>query len=239
MSSSGQLALSFFPGPSFAEVDFRRAESNAAACAWLCRTAEWPNHRLALWGEAGCGKTHLLHIWSRQSGAMLCSGFQLPGLTDVQGTGIAVDDADAISDERALLHLLNAADETGTPVLLAARTPPARWGVGLADLASRLRAMMAVEIGAPEDSLLQALLARLLADRQLRLPGTVQDWLVRRLPRSAAALREAVERLDAAALDEHRTITARFAARVLAPVLGPDEISQSDDAPSRDDRSLL
>jgi chromosomal replication initiation ATPase DnaA len=240
MSSSGQLALSFFRGPSFAEVDFCRAESNAAACAWLCRTAEWPNHRLALWGEAGCGKTHLLRIWSQQSGAMLCSRFQLPGLPDVQGTGIAIDDAaDVIGDERALLHLLNAADEVGTPVLLAARTPPARWGVSLPDLASRLRAMMAVEIGAPEDTLLQALLARLLADRQLRLPGAVQDWLVRRLPRSAAALRDAVERLDAAALDEHRTITARFAARVLAPVLGPDEISRSGGAPSQDDRSLL
>jgi chromosomal replication initiation ATPase DnaA len=239
MSSSGQLALSFFRGPSFAEVDFCRAESNAAACAWLCRTAEWPNHRLALWGEAGCGKTHLLHIWSQQSGAMVCRGLQLPGLPDVRGTGIAIDDADVIGDERALLHLLNAAEEAGMPVLLAARPSPARWGVGLPDLASRLRAMMTVEIGAPEDTLLQALLARLLADRQLRLPATVQGWLVRRLPRSAAALRDAVERLDAAALDEHRTITARFAARVLAPVLGPDEISRSGGAPSQDDRSLL
>jgi chromosomal replication initiation ATPase DnaA len=239
MSSSGQFALSFFRGPSFAEVDFCRAESNAAACAWLWRTAEWPNHRLALWGEAGCGKTHLLHIWSRQSRAMVSSGFQLPGLHDVEGTGIAIDDADVIGDERALLHLLNAADEAGTPVMLAARMPPARWEVGLPDLASRLRAMLAVEIGAPEDTLLQALLARLLADRQLRLPGTVQDWLVRRLPRSAAALRDAVERLDAAALDEHRTITARFAARVLAPVLEPDEFSRSGGALSRDDRSLL
>ncbi len=54
------------------------------------------------------------------------------------------------------------------PVLLAARAPPARWQFGLADLASRLRAITAVEIGPPEDTLLRILLARLLAERQLR-----------------------------------------------------------------------
>ena len=82
--------------------------------------------------------------------------------------------------------------------------------------------------------MLRALLARLLADRQLRLPESVQEWLLRRLPRSAAALHEAVARLDAAALDQHRNITVPFAARVLADVLAPDEISGVSGRPSRE-----
>ena len=96
-----------------------------------------------------------------------------------------------------------------------------------------------MEIGPPEDTLLRALLARLLADRQLRLPEAVQEWLVRRLPRSAAALHEAVARLDAVALDQHRNITVPFAARVLADVLAPDEISGSEGDPSREGEALL
>ena len=99
--------------------------------------------------------------------------------------------------------------------------------------------MTAVEIGPPEDTLLRALLARLLADRQLRLPEPVQEWLVRRLPRSAAALHDAVERLDAVALDQHRNITVPFAARVLADVLAPDEISGSESDPSQEGDALL
>ena len=94
--------------------------------------------------------------------------------------------------------------------------------------------MTAVEIGPPEDTLLRALLARLLADRQLRLPEPVQEWLVRRLPRSAAALHDAVARLDAVALDQHRNITVPFAARVLADLLAPDEISGTERDPSRE-----
>jgi chromosomal replication initiation ATPase DnaA len=236
---SGQLTLSIFHGPRFAPADFHAAPSNADACAWLRRTPEWPNHRLALWGEAGRGKTHLLHIWAERAGAVLRTGAGLSGLPDIPQAGVAIDDADAVAEERALLHLLNAAAEAGVPVLLAARAPPSRWPVRLPDLASRLRAMTAVEIGPPEDDLLRALLARLLADRQLRLAEPVREWLTRRLPRSAAALRDAVERLDAASLDQHHSITVPFAAKVLADVLAPDEFSGPDDALSRERDALL
>ena len=239
MRTSGQLTLAIFPGPRFAEADFRLAPSNADARAWLRRTAEWPNHRLALWGEAGRGKTHLLHIWAERTGADLRTGAGLSGLPDIPAAGIALDDADAVADEHALLHLLNAAGEAGAPVLLAARPPPARWATHLPDLASRLRAMTAVEIGPPEDTLLRTLLARLLADRQLRLPEPVQEWLVQRLPRSAAALHDAVQRLDAVALDQHHNITVPFAARVLADLLASDEISGSESDPSQEGDALL
>jgi chromosomal replication initiation ATPase DnaA len=125
-------------------------------------------------------------------------------------------------------------------VLLAARTAPARWTIRLPDLASRLRAITAVEIAPPEEELLQALLARLLADRQLRLPDPVHQWLLRRLPRTAAALADAVARLDAASLDNHRAITVPLARDVLAElVTAPDEISGTTTRPSRDDPRVL
>lgn len=238
MQPSGQLPLPIFRGPQFAETDFRTAPSNAEACAWLRRTEAWPGLRLALWGDAGRGKTHLLHVWADRNGASIRRGAELGGLPEVT-TGIAIDDADTVVDAASLLHLLNAAAEAGMPVLLAARAPPARWQFGLADLASRLRAITAVEIGPPEDTLLSILLARLLAERQLRVPEPVQDWLITRLPRSGAALVDAVTRLDSAALDRQRNITVRFAADVLADVLQPDEVSGAETTPSRRGEALL
>jgi chromosomal replication initiation ATPase DnaA len=239
VSTAGQLPLPIFRGPRFAAVDFREAPSNAAACAWLRRTADWPDQRLAIWGESGRGKTHLLHIWAARTGAMLWSGTALAGLPELPAAGIALDDADAVADETAFLHLLNTAGEARLPILLASPAPPARWPVGLPDLASRLRAITAVEIGPPEDTLLRTLLARLLAERQLRLPEAVQEWLVRRLPRRASTLGEAVGRLDAASLEQRRDITVRFAAVALADLLAPDEISGTVPQPSRDGPALL
>jgi chromosomal replication initiation ATPase DnaA len=219
-SAASQLRLPFPYRPGFAAADFMAAPSNEAALAWLGRTSDWPDRRLLLWGDAGCGKTHLLHVWTERVGAKLATGPTLQTIGhDLEhaagmfpAAGIAIDDADLAADETGLFHLLNTAREAEVPVLLAARTPPARWSIGLPDLASRLRAITAIGIAPPEDSLLQALLARLLADRQLAVPPALQAWLLLRLPRTAAALREAVARLDA----DGRPIDRGLAGSVLA-----------------------
>ena len=71
--------------------------------------------------------------------------------------------------------------------------------------------------------MLRALLARLLAERQLSVPETVQDWLLLRLPRSQAAIREAAARLDRAALATGGGVTKTLAATVLAGFPAEDE----------------
>ncbi len=223
-SGARQLALPFAHEAHFGD-DFLPGAANAAARAWVARGA-WPGGRLALWGGAGSGKTHLLHLWARGAGAAVVDGAGVRGGFEGLGVGgVAVDDAD-LAGEEALLHLLNAAGEAGRPVLLAARGAPARWGVGLADLRSRLRAAVAVEIGAPEDALLRALFVRLLAERQLVVADGVREWLLARLPRTGAALREAAARLDRASLGERRGVTRALAARVLPGVEAAEEAEE-------------
>lgn len=218
-----QLALPFPEEQDYAADDFCAAPSNALALRWLERPADWTAGRLVLWGDAGCGKTHLLHIWARRQDAMLLRGaLPLPPfLAGALAPGsLAIDDADLVAEEAALLHLLNSAAGAGQPVLLAARLPPGRQAFRLADLASRLRASETVEIRAPEDELLAALLARLTAERQLRLTPAVQNLLLDRLPRTPAALREAVARLEHAAANGCR-LTAALAAGLLADLTLP------------------
>ena len=214
MTRPTQLALPFVHDAAYAAADFVPDASNADALAWL--DAPWPAGRLALWGEAGCGKTHLLHVWAARSGAALLAGPALRGLVRLPlSGGIAVDEAD-LALEEPLLHLLNAAAEVQLPVLLAARTAPARWPTALPDLASRLRAVAAVQLGQPGEAMLRKLFASLLAARQLMVPIAVQDWLLLRLPREPAALRMAAARLDVAALAAGRRVTHAMAAQIVA-----------------------
>lgn len=219
VSAARQLALALEPAASVSRDDLIEDASNAAALAWLDRDpAEWPQRRLAIWGPAGVGKTHMLRA------AAAGRGWRVIGGPDLRGTafalapaaGTAVDDADCAAEEEALLHLINASAERGAPLLLAGREPPARWRVALPDLASRLRATHAVAIGAPSDALLAALLAKLFADRQLRVDPAVQAWLLARLPREAAALAEAAARLDRAALAVGGAVTRPLARAALA-----------------------
>jgi chromosomal replication initiation ATPase DnaA len=211
---SDQLALPFEHRPSYHRAAFLPDASNEEALTWL--QADWPTGRLALWGSPGCGKTHLLHCWAAACDGMIVPGSGLSGLPRIPEVGgLAVDDADA-APERPLLHLLNAAAEAGRPVLLAARQAPSRWPTRLPDLASRLRAIPAVEIAASSDEMLRDLFASLLAARQLAVPEAVQKWLLVRLPREPAALREAAARLDLAALEAGRRVTQAMAAQVVA-----------------------
>ena len=230
--SARQLALPFAYVPRFRVEDFIPAPSNAEARAWLGRTADWPGRRLALYGEAGCGKTHLLQLWAERHGALLLDGPSLRRLPELGGsTAIALDDADTAPDEVMLLHLINLAGETGRPLLLAGRTPPARWPSPLPDLASRLRATTAVGLRTAEDPLLRALLMRLLSERQLILGETLQDWLLARLPRHPAALREIVARLDRAAMAAGGRVTRTMAAGLVASLNGePGDGSDNSDS---------
>lgn len=213
----GQLALDLGFRPALGREDFLVARCNAAAVAWIDRWPDWPGPTLALVGPAGCGKTHLAHVWRARSNAVLIAGAAVAGEIDplLQGARHAVvDDADA-ADEETLLHLYNRLALAGASLLITADAPPARWGIRLADLGSRLRAAPVAAIGAPDDALIEAVMVKLFADhRQLPAPEVIA-YLVPRIERSFDAVRRTVAALDRAALAEQRPITVQLARSVL------------------------
>jgi chromosomal replication initiation ATPase DnaA len=82
-----------------------------------------------------------------------------------------------------------------------------------------------VEIRPAEDGLLRALLQALLTDRQLPVSEPVQEFLLRRLPRTPAALRDAVADLDRLALAYGGRITRALAANVIDGIDSSDRHS--------------
>jgi DnaA regulatory inactivator Hda len=229
VTGSDQLPLSLPHRPALDREDFLVAEANATAVAWIDVWPAWPQPVLVLYGPAGCGKSHLGQVWCRRSGASQLDRARLvqadPPELLAAGQGAALlDDADRLlagapepaQAERQLLHLTNLARERGGHLLLTARTPPARWPLGLPDLRSRLAAATCVELGAPDDTLIEAVLVKLFSDRQLRVPPEVVRFLLPRMERSFAAARQLVDALDAASLAQRREITVPLARRVLA-----------------------
>jgi DnaA regulatory inactivator Hda len=223
MIATRQLPLPLDPRPAYSEFEFHPASGSRLALEWLEKPALWTAGRLILWGQSGTGKTHLLHIWAAAHGTQVMSGANLSGMPALMTAPCVIDDADAVTDEVGLFHLLNEAAEAGQPVLLASRQPPSRLPISLPDLASRLRASTVIEIPPPDDEDRATLLARLAAGRQLVLNIQVQNFLLTHLPRSPAALIEAVTRLDRAALANGGRITRGLAASLLKDIAKPDQ----------------
>lgn len=219
MSVPRQLALLLPHAESFAREDFLAGASNSAALGLIERWPDWPDRALALVGPEGAGKSHLAAIWADIAGARRVSARAL-GETDLPAalaTGaLVIEDATTPLDERALFHLLNLMRQQEASVLITARSLPSAWRVDLADLASRLRAVPAVELHTPDDALLRAVLVKQFADRQLAIDESVIGYLATRIERSFAGARAAVEALDREALRQKRPVTRALAAQLLS-----------------------
>lgn len=218
MSTVEQLALEFEHLPALSCEDFLVTSGNAEAVAWIDRWPDWPSPALAIFGPAGCGKSHLVEVFKALAGATAVTATDLEAkLLPLAGT-LVFEDADRTltSDREApLLHLYNALAEAGGRLLVTGRTAPSHWPIRLADLASRLNVAPAVEIGAPDDELIAVVLVKLFADRQLRIEPDVVTYAVPRMERSFDAARRLVAVADSLALAEGRRITVPLVKQVL------------------------
>lgn len=227
MAGTRQLAFDLPVRRALGREDFFISPANRIALAQVDRWPGWPGGRLAVAGPAGAGKTHLAHVWAARAGARILPAVTLAALGPDAAPGdgaVAVEDADRLGGlapaerrvaEEALFHLCNRLAAHGGSLMLTGRGVPARWGVALPDLASRLGAAPVARLEAPDDALLAAVLRKMFADRQILVAPEVTGFLLTRMERSFEAAVATVDRLDRAGLARRRPITRRLAAEVL------------------------
>jgi hypothetical protein len=165
--------------------------------ALLTRASEWPFRAAVLAGPPRCGKS-LLARWFAAS-----------------GLGDALDDADGLPED-AVFHRWNRAQADGRPLLIVSNRAPGAWQVALPDLASRLGAALMIEIGAPDDDLLRALVESHAARRGIVLAEPVLAYILPRLERSHAAAEALVETIDRLSLERKAAVTISLARDALA-----------------------
>jgi chromosomal replication initiation ATPase DnaA len=219
VSRGGQLPFDLPGRNAMGAADFVTSTSNEAALTLIDAWPNWPGPTLAVHGPAGCGKTHLGHVWQgkvdrSEVGAQAIFLAAPTILPDLPAKPYLILDEPAL-DETDFFHLLNRVKNDGGFLLILSREAPARWNVQLPDLASRLKALPAVEVATPDDALLGAVLVKHFTDRQINVAPEVVDYLLRHIERSFSAAAETAERLDRAALAEGRAITIPLVKRVL------------------------
>lgn len=222
-----QFAFDLPHRPALGREDFLLAPCNEVAVGWIDRWPAWPHAGLVICGPAGCGKSHLGSVWRTLSGALALDAEALCAREPPELMGDAraclLDDAEALfgagahaEAERALLHVYNMLAERRGHLLLTGSLAPARWAITLPDLRSRLSILPTVELGLPDERLLEVLLIKQFADRQVRVEAAVIRYLMARMERSFAAVRTLVEAIDRAALRKGCAITVPLVRDLLA-----------------------
>ncbi|HVY35219.1 MAG TPA: DnaA/Hda family protein [Caulobacteraceae bacterium] len=193
------------------------SSANGHALASLDAWPRWPGGVLALVGPEGVGKSHMAMCWAQACGAQTVPAEGPVDYAALAGAPVLYEDADrhAAGREEALFHLINMAAQPGGGLLITARTPPSAWPATLADLRSRLNALMVAEVDEPDDTILDSVLRKFFRERNIRPADDVIPYLLRRIERSVPKAREIVIRLDDAADAEGRAISRALARQIL------------------------
>lgn len=175
---------------------------NAAAIEALAEPSRWPYRTAILFGPPRSGKT-LLARWFAG-----------------EGQGAVIDGADAL-DETDLFHRWNRAQEDGQPLLLVADRDG--WDITLPDLKSRLGAALHLQLDAPDDAMIAALIESHAEQRGLALGDGATTYLVPRTTRSYAGIERLVEEIDRLGLERKVPATLAIWRAALEAIEGPEQ----------------
>lgn len=225
-----QLVMDLAIRPALGVEDFLVSASNAAALETVERWPDWPHWALVVTGPEMSGKTHLANVWRMKSNAALIAAADISeAVVTVLSShrALVVENLETgFGDERAMFHVLNLAREHAYSILMTSRASPGELTVELPDLRSRLRATPVAVIMTPDDHLLQGVLIKHFADRQLVVEPHVVAYIMRHMERSMRAAHETVAELDRRSLEAQRRVTRALAAEVLKN--GQDETDAKD-----------
>lgn len=217
-----QLPLDLSVPAAHRREDLIESQANALAISMLDTWPNWKSQVSVLAGPVGAGKTHIANVWADNAKALKCQSQDLSKTIDElvehasQGGCVLIEDAGAgVTHETEMFHLLNAIRQGGGYCLITSRSWPIEWGVQLADLASRLKAVQVFELSEPDDELLRRVMFKLFADRQLVVDEKIIDYCVLRMERSLETAGKLVDEIDAEALSRKSGITRTTASHAL------------------------
>jgi len=242
---AAQLPLPLRP-PGAGDFDSFVADGNTEVIAIL---RHWANDaaggNVLLHGEPGSGKSHLLHAACRaaqETGAAvgfvaLDIGTLPPAVLDglEARDAVVIDAVQAVAGEPAwelaLFNLYNALQLSGGRLLLAARAPAARLGLGLPDLTSRLCACATYAVHPLDDSGHERLLRNAAAARGMRLDDATLAYILKYSQRDTVALLSLLEALDRTSLARRRAPNRRLVGELLERRRGQRGNKADDAAP--------
>lgn len=209
-----QLALTLAPPPAPSLGNFVAGRNAEAVSALKAVSEGCSGERFVyLWGEPGCGRTHLLQaaisgLRERGIAAEYVSrGTNLSGV-GASSSAVAVDDVGALDGvaQIAFFNLYNDLRERGGIVLAAGDAPPARLKLR-PDLLTRLAWGLVYQLHALSDEEKADALKRHAAARAFDLPEGVAEYLLRHLRRDLPSLIAMLDALDRYSLEAKRPIT--------------------------------
>ncbi len=191
-----QIALPLEQGLSPEQDGYLVTAANAEVHQQLQNWRDWTHHTMILTGPEASGKTTMAAAFKAESGG-LCL------------------EVSSQREHTEIFHLWNRANNEKRPLLLFSADPVAEWGILLPDLKSRLAASLHLEIGAPDQAMIDGLFQKYFTTRGLTISEDALRYLEKRMVRSYAMVRKLAQKMDALAIETKKPINLAIAKSAL------------------------
>ena len=218
MRDTNQTLIKFDYDKNFKNSDFVLSKSNKHIYNFLDRWPKWERNFINIIGQKFSGKTHLINIFIKKNKGISISG-QFLNEEDLKKISIyeniIIEDLTSNINEKLLYSLMNLVEHDNKYVIITSLNPIVNIDFKLADLKSRAKNFLLLNIEQPDDELIFGIILKNFSDRQILLDKKLIDYIVKRIERSYSKIHNFIYKIDQLSLKKKKSIDFKIIKEVL------------------------
>ena len=218
MNEQNQLLINFNLKKDYDEQDFYVSSSNKYAFNIINGWPKWLKRTVNLYGEQYSGKSHLSKIFETKT---TCLNIESTNFTSEillkfkTKQALIIENFNFNIPEKLLYSLINIVEQENKYLLITSLKPINKFDFKLKDLNSRINNCLFVEIGAPDDKLIYALIVKNFSDRQINIDKKIIEYIIKRINRSYKDIFLFIYKVDQLSLQKGKPINLSIIKKIL------------------------
>ena len=218
MNEQNQLLINFNLKKDYDEQDFYVSSSNKYAFNIINGWPKWLKRTVNLYGEQYSGKSHLSKIFETKTTCLNIESINFTSeilLKFKTKKALIIENFNFNIPEKLLYTLINIVEQENKYLLITSLKPLNKFDFKLKDLNSRINNCLFVEIGAPDDELIYALIVKNFSDRQINIDKKIIEYIIKRINRSYKDIFLFIYKVDQLSLQKGKPINLSIIKKIL------------------------
>ena len=215
---SQQLIFNFPFKKTYLSQDFYVSKNNFNAFKLIESWPQWPSRFINIFGQKGCGKTHLANILSSKISSLIISSREIDeNIMNKFKTKecLIIDDFDNDIEEKLLYSIINLASQDNKYLIISSLISLKKFKINLKDLNSRFTSFIEVGIDLPTDDLIKVILTKNFSDKQITISKKNIDYVINNIDRSYEKINLFSNLIDNLSLEKAKPINLKLVKDVL------------------------
>tara|TARA_B100001248_G_C27281700_1_gene408045 strand:- start:20 stop:676 length:657 start_codon:yes stop_codon:yes gene_type:complete len=201
------------------EQDFYVSSNNFSAYKLIESWPNWPGKWLNIFGDPGCGKTHLSKILEKKIKKIKILDAEninndiVPILNQLEC--LIIDNYKNNIKEELLYSILNQSKQLEKYIVINSIKPISKMNLEIKDLQSRVNSFVFIGIDLPTDELLKVIISKSFSEKQININPKISEYILKNVDRSYEKMFKFIKDVDDLSLSTGKSININLIKKVL------------------------